>query len=286
MSQGKYNNPDEETKRGSKRWRSRERGVGVTYLGFITAELSVTVGKTLQSDRELDVTRITDVLNLEFRKLGVKAKLLDDASRRQSKLTVATMFCNVGTISGDMLKRPGSVGWQGFEGMDVLLRGGSSSMHHASSSVPPRLHSYPLSVDTLSISTIPVPHFPSSGSCPTSSISTPAALAPARMTSAHINPAFSNFLSSSCASLKDPLVSQGVIFPKMSGPLGDGLPFCPSPFRVSDLTHPLPLSLFVTLCCLLFPPAGRTLSNDFLPVPSRTTSTPEWANLRHSDLQV
>ena len=45
--------------------------------------------KTFKADRELDIARADDVLNLEIRELGVKAKLLDDScvfTRRQSRV--------------------------------------------------------------------------------------------------------------------------------------------------------------------------------------------------------
>jgi hypothetical protein len=56
-----------------------ERDTRTTYLWFITTELSVTVCETLKTNRKLDVAAANDVLNLEFRKFGVEAKLLDDA---------------------------------------------------------------------------------------------------------------------------------------------------------------------------------------------------------------
>ena len=51
-----------------------------TNLGLITAELTVTVCKPFQTNGELDITATDDVLDFEFRKLGVKAKLLNNAS--------------------------------------------------------------------------------------------------------------------------------------------------------------------------------------------------------------
>ena len=49
-----------------------------THLRLVAAELSVAVRKPLQTNGELDVAAAHDVLNLELRKLGVEAKLLDD----------------------------------------------------------------------------------------------------------------------------------------------------------------------------------------------------------------
>jgi len=49
----------------------------------------VAVRKTLKTNRELDVATADDILNLEFRKLGVKAKLLDNArvlARRKARI--------------------------------------------------------------------------------------------------------------------------------------------------------------------------------------------------------
>ena len=45
--------------------------------------------KTLQTDRELDIARADNVLDLEVRELGVEAKLLDDScvfTRRQARV--------------------------------------------------------------------------------------------------------------------------------------------------------------------------------------------------------
>ena len=45
--------------------------------------------KALQTDRELDVARADNVLDLKVRELGVKAKLLDDScvfTRRQARV--------------------------------------------------------------------------------------------------------------------------------------------------------------------------------------------------------
>ena len=49
-----------------------------TYLRLVAAELSVAIRKTLQTNRELDVARADDVLNLELGELCVEAELLDD----------------------------------------------------------------------------------------------------------------------------------------------------------------------------------------------------------------
>jgi hypothetical protein len=60
-----------------------------TYLWLITTKLSVAVCKTLKTNRKLDVAAADDVLNLEFRELGIKAKLLDNArvlARRQARV--------------------------------------------------------------------------------------------------------------------------------------------------------------------------------------------------------
>ena len=40
----------------------------------------MSVGETLQADRELDITGANDVLNLEVSELGLESKLLNDAS--------------------------------------------------------------------------------------------------------------------------------------------------------------------------------------------------------------
>ena len=64
----------------------------MTYLRFVTAELSVAVRKTLQTNGKLDVTRAHDVLNLELGELGVETKLLDDTrvlARSQSRVVLA-----------------------------------------------------------------------------------------------------------------------------------------------------------------------------------------------------
>src|SRR6266852_9325350 len=62
------------------------------YLWLITTKLSVAVCKTLETNWKLDVAAAHDILNLEFRKLGVKAKLLDNArvlARRQARIIFA-----------------------------------------------------------------------------------------------------------------------------------------------------------------------------------------------------
>lgn len=49
------------------------------------------VRKPLQTDRELDIATADNVLDFEFRKLGVEAKFLDDASifaRRQPRVVL------------------------------------------------------------------------------------------------------------------------------------------------------------------------------------------------------
>lgn len=50
-----------------------------TNLRFITREIAVGVRETLESDRELDVARADDVLDLELGELGVEAKLLNNS---------------------------------------------------------------------------------------------------------------------------------------------------------------------------------------------------------------
>src|SRR6266481_4672784 len=60
-----------------------------THLWLI-AKLSVAVCETLDIDLKLDIAAAHDILNLEFRKLGVKAKLLDNArvlARCQARIT-------------------------------------------------------------------------------------------------------------------------------------------------------------------------------------------------------
>lgn len=46
---------------------------------FIRTEIVMARCKTLQTDRKLDIARADNVLNLEIRKLGVEAELLNDA---------------------------------------------------------------------------------------------------------------------------------------------------------------------------------------------------------------
>lgn len=65
---------------------------GATHLWLVTAELPVAVRKTLQTDRELDVTTADNVLDLELRELGIEAKLLDDPgvlARRKPRVVLA-----------------------------------------------------------------------------------------------------------------------------------------------------------------------------------------------------
>ena len=50
-----------------------------TDLRLVAGELSVAIVEALQTDREFNVAGSDDILNLEFRKLGIKAELLDDA---------------------------------------------------------------------------------------------------------------------------------------------------------------------------------------------------------------
>jgi hypothetical protein len=49
-------------------------------LRFVRTEVVMARSQTLETNGELDVTRSDDVLNLEIRELGIKAKLLNDAS--------------------------------------------------------------------------------------------------------------------------------------------------------------------------------------------------------------
>ena len=49
-------------------------------LWLVGAEVVMTAGKTFETDRELDVARANDVLDLEIRKLCVESELLDDPS--------------------------------------------------------------------------------------------------------------------------------------------------------------------------------------------------------------
>ena len=52
------------------------RSQGEAYLGFITAELSMTISQALQANGELDVTTPDNVLYLELRELRVETELL------------------------------------------------------------------------------------------------------------------------------------------------------------------------------------------------------------------
>ena len=45
---------------------------------LVGAEVVVTRGQSLQTDRELDIARADDILNLEIGELGIEAELLDD----------------------------------------------------------------------------------------------------------------------------------------------------------------------------------------------------------------
>ena len=49
-------------------------------LGLIRAKVVMTAGKAFKADREFDVARANDVLDLEIRELGVEPKLLNDPS--------------------------------------------------------------------------------------------------------------------------------------------------------------------------------------------------------------
>jgi hypothetical protein len=60
-------------------WIHKKTGYAYLRLWLITTKLSVTVCKTLETNWELDVAAAHNILNLEFRKLGVEAKLLDNA---------------------------------------------------------------------------------------------------------------------------------------------------------------------------------------------------------------
>ena len=68
-----------------------------THLWLIAAKLSVAVCETLDIDLKLDIAAAHDILNLEFRKIGVKAKLLDNArvlARCQARITFALRTSN------------------------------------------------------------------------------------------------------------------------------------------------------------------------------------------------
>lgn len=63
-------------------------------LGLIGAEVVMLGSETLETDRELDVARADDVLDLEVGELGVEAELLDDASvLARRKLRVILRLC-------------------------------------------------------------------------------------------------------------------------------------------------------------------------------------------------
>lgn len=48
-------------------------------FGLVTAEVMMLGRKTFETNRELDITRPNDVLDLEIRELGIKPQFLDDA---------------------------------------------------------------------------------------------------------------------------------------------------------------------------------------------------------------
>ena len=48
-------------------------------FGLVTAEVMMLGRKTFETNRELDIARPNDVLDLEIRELGIKPQLLDDA---------------------------------------------------------------------------------------------------------------------------------------------------------------------------------------------------------------
>jgi hypothetical protein len=63
-------------------------------LGFVGAEVVMLAGQPLQTDGEFDVAGSNNVLDLEVGKLGIKAKLLDDAGvLAASKLAVILGLC-------------------------------------------------------------------------------------------------------------------------------------------------------------------------------------------------
>jgi hypothetical protein len=49
-------------------------------LGFIRTEIVMARCQTLKSDRELDIARADNVLNLEVGELGIESKLLNNTS--------------------------------------------------------------------------------------------------------------------------------------------------------------------------------------------------------------
>jgi hypothetical protein len=78
-------------------WIRKKTGYVYLKLWLITTKLSVTVCETLEANWELDVAAAHNILNLEFRKLSVKAKLLNNAhvlARRQAPITFALCTCD------------------------------------------------------------------------------------------------------------------------------------------------------------------------------------------------
>ena len=66
----------------------------------------MTVGKTLETDGEFDVTRSDDVLDLELGELGVKAQLLNDTAYfREANRESSSDFAPVTTILPDAKMR-------------------------------------------------------------------------------------------------------------------------------------------------------------------------------------
>ena len=58
-------------------------------LRFVRAEMMMARRKAFETDRELDIARADNVLDLEVRELGVKPELLDDScvfTRRQARV--------------------------------------------------------------------------------------------------------------------------------------------------------------------------------------------------------
>ena len=58
-------------------------------LGFVGAEVVMARRKTFETDREFDIARADDVLDLEVRELGIKAELLNNScvlARRQARV--------------------------------------------------------------------------------------------------------------------------------------------------------------------------------------------------------
>lgn len=63
-------------------------------LRLVGAEVVMAGSQTLETNRELDVTRTDDILDLEVCELGVEAELLDDSSvLARSKLRVVLRLC-------------------------------------------------------------------------------------------------------------------------------------------------------------------------------------------------